>query len=1095
MLLLLVMCFFNTLTVFAQNPSNNHSREDFRLVNWNSEQGLYYGRVNCFLKDKYGFLWVGTERGLNRFDGLLFKTYLNPSGGNQTTIDFYILSLVEDSLHNIWVGTSKGISRYDIQADSFTHFLPGNVFDQPMIPFWATADLVYCVESDTLITAYNIVTLQKKEICQLPGRFGAWFDNASSILETKANCVWMLPMSGGGLLRVSLSDGKQQSYKCPPFTQDPHSIHSSEAICLDKKRNCIWMNDMEGLIQFTLADKQFHYIDRLKGIINRGAGICMDNANRVWIGTGNKGLVIYDPETGSVERPFEKDTELSKKANEFNYRIYCDPAGQVWIGYWISTDKGINQLSPVLQSFRHYTDSNWGGHIEKAIDGRIWIFFNGSSRLKIFNPTTDSFQVINTNGLSGIGSNRSITFLGTGRSAQKAWIAGEQTGELFEFDMPSNRSRLFTVVDKDNHPILHPGLGSSGVKLNHGQDDLFVGELPEHKFGIFLLKKDSSVARQTSVEINGDFAGWESDNDHLVFMRRHGTDSNLTYSLVKGNFERIVNPLDSFDWSNIYSDRSDHSWWVGRFMELVHYDSHFSVIHRYSHNEGVPLINVYGIHADKPGNIWFVTERSIARLNRKTGQIRTFSTQDGFQEQSYSFGPLAEDDQGDLYFFGSYGMDRVKPDQVKDDYPPSLVYLKSLVVNQDTVSIPAAFDAEQVKLDLKYFQNKISIETGIIDYYSKGLSKIRYKLDGVNPDWQYGPANYTIRYEELPPGEYKLVMAASNMVNAYNGKEQVLYFNIHPPWWATWKMRVLFGFAFLLLVFGFVQYRSRNLRRRNVVLEDRVVNRTRELKHSLEELKETQTQLIHSEKMASLGELTAGIAHEIQNPLNFVNNFSELNTELIDELQTEIRSGNSDEALSISDGIRENEQKISHHGKRADAIVKGMLQHSRTSTGVKESTDINALTNEYLNLSYRGMRAKDNSFRATIETGLDEMIGPVNAIPQDLGRVLLNLCNNAFYAVFEKRKQCPEGYEPTVLVTTKKVNDKVEIRIRDNGNGIPQKVKDKIFQPFFTTKPAGQGTGLGLSLSYDIIKTHGGEIKVVTQEGEFTEFLVQIPVG
>jgi signal transduction histidine kinase len=262
---------------------------------------------------------------------------------------------------------------------------------------------------------------------------------------------------------------------------------------------------------------------------------------------------------------------------------------------------------------------------------------------------------------------------------------------------------------------------------------------------------------------------------------------------------------------------------------------------------------------------------------------------------------------------------------------------------------------------------------------------------------------------------------------------------------------------------------------------------------TLAELKATQSQLIQSEKMASLGELTAGIAHEIQNPLNFVNNFSDLNTELIDELQLGLKAGHIHEAFSISNNIKSNEQKILHHGKRADAIVKGMLQHSRSGTGVKEPTDINALTDEYLRLRYHGFRANDSGFSAIMKTDFDETIGNIRILPQDIGRVLLNLYNNAFYAIHEKAKKQTNGYEPTISVTTKKTNNIVEIAVWDNGNGIPQKAIDKIFQPFFTTKPAGQGTGLGLSLCYDIIKAHGGEIKVDTREGEFTEFVIQIP--
>jgi len=276
------------------------------------------------------------------------------------------------------------------------------------------------------------------------------------------------------------------------------------------------------------------------------------------------------------------------------------------------------------------------------------------------------------------------------------------------------------------------------------------------------------------------------------------------------------------------------------------------------------------------------------------------------------------------------------------------------------------------------------------------------------------------------------------------------------------------------------------------------------LQKSLEELKAAQAQLIQSEKMASLGELTAGIAHEIQNPLNFVNNFSEVSKELLDEMKEELATGNQQQAIELVEDVIQNLEKIAHHGKRADAIVKGMLQHSRSSSAVKEPTDINALVDEYTRLCYHGLRAKDKSFNATIKTDFDSSLETINIIPQDVGRVILNLLTNAFYAVNERKNAANlEGfqnlqglnYEPTVSVITKNLTQKLEIRVADNGNGIPQKILDKIFQPFFTTKPTGQGTGLGLSLSYDIIKAHGGELKVETKEGEGTTFIILLPAN
>lgn len=278
------------------------------------------------------------------------------------------------------------------------------------------------------------------------------------------------------------------------------------------------------------------------------------------------------------------------------------------------------------------------------------------------------------------------------------------------------------------------------------------------------------------------------------------------------------------------------------------------------------------------------------------------------------------------------------------------------------------------------------------------------------------------------------------------------------------------------------------LSNQNIMLEKQVNERTQELKQSLDTLKSTQSQLIQSEKMASLGELTAGIAHEIQNPLNFVNNFSEVSTELVDEMKSEIDAGNNEEAKEIAADLKENLQKINHHGKRAGDIVKGMLQHSRSSSGQKELTDINALTDEYLRLAYHGLRAKDKTFNASMKTEFDDTIEKINVVPQDIGRVVLNLITNAFYVVNEKKKQNTKEYDPVVTVTTKKMEDRIEVIVSDNGKGIPEHIKEKIFQPFFTTKPTGQGTGLGLSLSYDIVKTHGGELRVETKAGEETKF-------
>jgi signal transduction histidine kinase len=295
------------------------------------------------------------------------------------------------------------------------------------------------------------------------------------------------------------------------------------------------------------------------------------------------------------------------------------------------------------------------------------------------------------------------------------------------------------------------------------------------------------------------------------------------------------------------------------------------------------------------------------------------------------------------------------------------------------------------------------------------------------------------------------------------------------------------------LVFSLAYSRFKDLTQARTDLQ-RLKAEKQRAETALSELKSTQAQLIQAEKMASLGELTAGIAHEIQNPLNFVNNFSEINAELAGEINEAIDKGEMDEIRALAADIKSNQEKIREHGKRADSIVKGMLQHSRSSTGAKEPTDINKLADEYLRLAYHGLRAKDKTFNASIQSNFDPALGLVPVVPQDLGRVLLNLFNNAFYAVQERSRKGEPGYEPTVSITTKRTGKQVAVTVEDNGPGIPESIKDKIFQPFFTTKPTGQGTGLGLSLSYDIVKAHGGEISVESHAKSGTRFSISIPV-
>jgi len=587
------------------------------------------------------------------------------------------------------------------------------------------------------------------------------------------------------------------------------------------------------------------------------------------------------------------------------------------------------------------------------------------------------------------------------------------------------------------------------------------------------------------------------------------------------------------DINSFYEDE-DGTAWVGTWQGgLSKYNLETKKIFTYTRDDGLPSMSIQSILPDEKNNsLWLSTFEGLSRFNTKTQQFNNFSIADGIQGQLFADGSFLKTSKGLFAFGGSNGITIFNPGEInKNSLPPKIFLTELKVLNRTVVPGKSSllkkpvYETDQVTVP--YNSNNISIEFTALHYSNPTKNRIHYKLENYDNEWRDAGSQHAAFYQNLPSGEYVFRVRAANDKGVWNQQGATLKIVVKLPWWRSTLAWIMYGLLIVCIAYFAYRYFHNRL-----VQKEREKNRARELEQAKEiekayyqlaeaheVLKSTQTQLIQSEKMASLGTLTAGIAHEIQNPLNFINNFSEVNADLIDELQKEINTGNKEAAISISTDIKENEKRILNHGKRADAIVKGMLQHSRSGSSPVEPSDINALADEYLRLSYHGLRAKDKNlsaaslpdehgqagFNATIQTDFDKNIGMINIIRQDIGRVLLNLYNNAFYALSEKNTSIlrkvhsnpgsrRQPYEPTVLVSTKKINGQIEIRVRDNGNGIPQKTIDKIFQPFFTTKPAGQGTGLGLSLSYDIIKAHGGEIKVHTKEGEGTEFVITLPV-
>jgi signal transduction histidine kinase len=801
--------------------------------------------------------------------------------------------------------------------------------------------------------------------------------------------------------------------------------------------------------------------DGLTKLPTEGGQLFTDSDGNVWITYGNRwdaatdswnsaGMNMWD---GEQLHSFTTEDGLSTN------RVF-EPVQSIDGSLWFPSDHGINRFTREGVNYR----------IDK-------IYTHGGEPFRV------SHAVERTNGEMFF--YQSFVTPKTDEHPGYSPFFGRYNGQLIEpFNPPFPDSlkklphQAFDIISDRNHRLwIHARfaatdneLGSAKTLIRVLEDESWFDPAEEWQVPETRLFYVGELGNGIYYVASGGF--YKFDFDHKKFI-------DLSDSIAPGADYRILQQV--ITWNMRFDiEGKEHLYIRLRERGLVVLDE--TSLTYLDRRNGLPSLQLLYPNVDRNGDVLFTVPNGGVIFNGKEFiYIRDNAVKDGSPRA------IARDKhQNMLILYQGLGMSVTKLDTMQ--YP---VRLSSVWVDEKRF-----FEGQAVKLGAN--QNNIEFRFATLNYTNPENVQFTYLLEGFDQDWSRPTKINFMEYRNLPPGSYTFRLKGISPGKIFS-EEAVFHFTIAPPWWQTTAAYILYAILLLTLIY----FTNRLIRQRAIARErerarEKELAQAREIEKAYTELKATQQQLIHSEKMASLGELTAGIAHEIQNPLNFVNNFSEVSSELIAEVNQELAVGNGQLAKEILADIRQNLEKINHHGKRADVIVKGMLQHSRSGNGKKELTDINALADEYLRLSYHGLRAKDKSFNASFETDFDPNLPKIEVIPQDIGRVLLNLINNAFYAATSAVKTAhalshqalshqalsQQERTPTVTVSTRNLGKRIEIAVKDNGNGIPEDIKNKIFQPFFTTKPTGQGTGLGLSLSYDIVKAHGGELHLRSEPGE-----------
>jgi signal transduction histidine kinase/ligand-binding sensor domain-containing protein len=1134
----IVICFL----LPAINSSAQVKQVKFNAVT--ETNGVTLGKINSIVQDKYGFMWFADQdnQSIVRYDGNHMTRYPHDPGNPNSLGGIHPECLATDSLGNIWIGFfGMGLDKFDPITGLYTHFRNDSSNGSSL-----SNDVVSSVLVDHLGNVWVGTSGGLDLLDQKTGTFKHYRHNENdsaslsynvvrALYEDRAGELWVgtgfffNDKNDGGLNHFHRNSGTFTRYRSDP--SNPQSLSDNRVRSIfEDSRGTFWIGtNVNGL----------HTMDRRTGLFTRLpynpkypeelsvlpaefeeahiTFITEDANKKIWIGTWQNGLTRYDPLSRQIARYNSKVDKSGLLNIKTPWSAYATSDGLVWI----STD-GDNNLFKVdvfttiiphidmdgVLTFNEEGDSVcWYGTRKGLVRKDVK---NGNTRKFVHNPgdpNSISNNVVNTI----IKDKQGDFWIGTEDGLNHLNLkTGKFTRYYHDLNQKSGNKVLSLYQDSKSYILI--GTEGGGLDILNPQ----TGKITNYKL-------DATVKTSISSDIVSAIIEDEAKNlwigtPNAGLNKLNPTSGKFTRCLGKQNIQCI------------YKDAVGIIW-VGAQNGLYSYDNKsdsFTVVTIGDFDNG--YVNILNITGDKEDNLWICAwigftnsaRQRIYRLNKNRKHLIHFGKDDSIEDRrNFIFARSAfKRRDGELYFGNMYGYYAFYPEKLKTTSGNTPLYFTSFWLGNKEIKPGAGrplkeslYNAKEIRLN--HNENVFSISATFIDFGYTRDKNFFYQLENYDNDWRSAGAEDKIQYFKVPPGKYifRIKIASSS-----NGEwiEKSIHVIILPPWWRTWWAYILYGL--LLAVFALTVHRfqkQRYVQAERKKAEAIELAQAKEIEKAYNKLKSTQAQLIQSEKMASLGELTAGIAHEIQNPLNFVNNFSEVNNELLAEMKIEMDKGNLADAKAIANNVIDNGHKINHHGKRADAIVKGMLQHSQSGGGVKEPTDINALANEYLRLAYHGLKAKDKSFNVSMKTDFDQQIGAINIVPQDIGRVLLNLVNNAFYAVSAKAKElsipkndqiakavavnekkivAPPGYEPTIWLQTKKVGDKVEISVRDNGDGVSEKIKEKIFQPFFTTKPTGQGTGLGLSLSYDIIKAHGGELRVVSREGEGSEFIIQLPV-